>query len=123
MTLASYISLVFRTDFFGQHSYLGGVLLEGGSDTTSSFLQSLILALVAFPEVQVKAQEELDRVVGNDRAPSLEDISKLPYIQAVINEVGLQHIRYFCHVNGWLGLLESSLSSYRALGSPACFYH
>ncbi|KAK0204716.1 cytochrome P450 [Desarmillaria ectypa] len=42
--------------------YLGGVLIEGGSDTTSSFLQSLILALVAFPEAQRNSQEEMDRV-------------------------------------------------------------
>lgn len=67
--------------------YLGGVLLEGGSDTTSSFLQSLILALVTHPEVQKKAQEEIDRVVGNDRAPVLEDIEHLPYCQAIILEV------------------------------------
>jgi hypothetical protein len=36
--------------------YLGGVLLEGGSDTTSSFLQTLVLGLTAFPDVQKKAQ-------------------------------------------------------------------
>ncbi|KAG8966557.1 hypothetical protein FRC03_011695 [Tulasnella sp. 419] len=66
--------------------YLGGVLIEGGSDTTSSFLQSLILALVAFPEVQKKAQEEIDRVIGSDRAPVLSDIEHLPYIQAIIKE-------------------------------------
>jgi len=67
-------------------AYLGGVLIEGGSDTTSSFLQSLVLALVAFPEVQTKAQEELDRVVGDHRMPQLEDFGNLPYIQAVIQE-------------------------------------
>ncbi|KAG8912689.1 hypothetical protein FRC00_003985 [Tulasnella sp. 408] len=66
--------------------YLGGVLLEGGSDTTSSFLQSLILALVTHPEVQKKAQEEIDRVIGNDRAPVLGDIEHLPYCQAIILE-------------------------------------
>ncbi|KAK7031112.1 hypothetical protein VNI00_013717 [Paramarasmius palmivorus] len=66
--------------------YLGGVLLEGGSDTTSSFLQSLILAMVAFPEAQRKAQEELDRVVGPHRIPTLDDIEELPYVKAVIRE-------------------------------------
>ncbi|KAJ7621451.1 cytochrome P450 [Roridomyces roridus] len=53
--------------------YLGGVLIEGGSDTTSSFLQTLILALTAYPEAQKKAQEEIDRVVGSDRMPTLDD--------------------------------------------------
>jgi hypothetical protein len=36
--------------------YLGGVMIEGGSDTVSSWLQSLVLALAAFPEAQKKAQ-------------------------------------------------------------------
>ncbi|KAK0469876.1 cytochrome P450 [Desarmillaria tabescens] len=69
--------------------YLGGVLIEGGSDTTSSFLQSLILALVAFPEAQRKAQEEMNKVVGDQRLPTLDDFADLPYIQAIIKEVCL----------------------------------
>ncbi|KAK0492068.1 cytochrome P450 [Armillaria luteobubalina] len=66
--------------------YLGGALLEGGSETTSFFLHSLILALTAFPEVQRKAQEEMDRVLGDQRTPTLDDFASLPYIQAVIKE-------------------------------------
>ncbi|KIK69489.1 hypothetical protein GYMLUDRAFT_35558 [Collybiopsis luxurians FD-317 M1] len=66
--------------------YLGGVMIEGGSDTTSSFLQSLCLLLVAFPEAQRKAQEEVDRIVGDQRIPSLDDVARLPYIQAVVKE-------------------------------------
>ncbi|KAK0223130.1 cytochrome P450 [Armillaria fumosa] len=66
--------------------YLGGVLIEGGSDTTSSFLQSLILALVEFPEAQRKAQEEIHKIVGDQRLPALDDFTDLPYIQAVIKE-------------------------------------
>ncbi|CUA66986.1 O-methylsterigmatocystin oxidoreductase [Rhizoctonia solani] len=66
--------------------YLGGVLLEGGSDTTSSFLQTLVLGLTAFPDVQKKAQAEIDSVVGSDHAPTPEDFERLPYIQAIIKE-------------------------------------
>ena len=36
--------------------YLGGTMIEAGSDTTSSWLQSLVLAMAAFPEAQQKAQ-------------------------------------------------------------------
>lgn len=39
------------------------------------------------PEVQRKAQEELDRVVGIHRLPSLSDRSNLPYIGAVVTEL------------------------------------
>ncbi|KAJ7312979.1 cytochrome P450 [Mycena albidolilacea] len=66
--------------------YLGGVLIEGGSDTTSSYLQSLILALIAYPETQRKAQEEVDRVVGEHRMPTLNDLEEMPYIRAMILE-------------------------------------
>lgn len=39
------------------------------------------------PEVQKRAQEELDLVVGPDRLPSLEDRPNLPYVEAVVKEV------------------------------------
>uniref|UniRef100_A0A0W0G6J3 Putative cytochrome P450 n=1 Tax=Moniliophthora roreri TaxID=221103 RepID=A0A0W0G6J3_MONRR len=71
--------------------HLGGVLLEGASETTSSFLRYLILLLVAFPEVQRKAQEEIDRVIGRNRLPTAEDFKNLPYIQALIKETHRFH--------------------------------
>ncbi|KAI3619486.1 cytochrome p450 [Moniliophthora roreri] len=67
-------------------SYIGTVLLEGGTDTTYAFLQTLVLFLTAYPDVQRKAQEELDRIVGDQRAPALHDLEKTPYIQAIIKE-------------------------------------
>ncbi|KAJ7607153.1 cytochrome P450 [Roridomyces roridus] len=66
--------------------YLGGVLIEGGSDTTSSFLQTLVLALTAYPKAQKKAQEEIDLVVGSHRMPTLDDLDELRYIRALILE-------------------------------------
>jgi len=39
------------------------------------------------PEVQAKAQEELDRVVGPNRLPEFSDQPDLPYIHAVCKEV------------------------------------
>ncbi|KAJ7604491.1 cytochrome P450 [Roridomyces roridus] len=67
-------------------AYLGGTLIEGGSETTSSFLNSFILCMVAYPEALKKAQEEMDRVVGQDRVPNLSDLQNLPYVRAVILE-------------------------------------
>jgi cytochrome P450 len=58
-----------------------------GSHTTSSFIQFLCIVLAAFPEVHQKVQEEIDRVVGSERMPELDDFKNLPYLQAVINEV------------------------------------
>jgi cytochrome P450 len=38
------------------------------------------------PDVQEKAQAELDKVIGFDRMPEYEDKDNLPYINAIINE-------------------------------------
>lgn len=54
-----------------------------------------------YPEVQVRAQAELDAVVGVDRLPSFEDRDHLPYIQAVTLEALRWHsvvpTSRFCH--------------------------
>ncbi|ESK85919.1 cytochrome p450 [Moniliophthora roreri MCA 2997] len=42
--------------------YLGGILLEGGTETTASFLRCLVMALIVFPDAQRKAQAEIDGV-------------------------------------------------------------
>lgn len=39
------------------------------------------------PDVQRKAHEELDRVIGQDHWPTVEDEARLPYIRAIIKEV------------------------------------
>lgn len=67
---------------------LAGNLLGGGVDTTSSTMLSCILAMCYFPEVQKKAQEEIDAVVGGERAPNWDDIDsdRLPYITALVKE-------------------------------------
>lgn len=39
-------------------------------------------------EVQQKAQQEIDNVIGLDRMPVIDDIEMLPYVQAIINKVG-----------------------------------
>ena len=44
-----------------------------------------ILALVLHPEVQRRAQAEIDSVVGRERLPDFED--PLPYIEAVCREI------------------------------------
>ena len=50
-------------------------------------MQALFLAMALYPEVQKKAQAEIDAVVGPDRLPEFEDRPSLPYIDAVIKEL------------------------------------
>lgn len=47
--------------------------------------------MTLFPEVQSKAQEEVDRVLGPCRLPTVADRGNLPYIDAVVKEVFRWH--------------------------------
>lgn len=39
------------------------------------------------PDVQSRAQAEIDAVVGHDRLPDFSDKDKLPYLNAIISEL------------------------------------
>jgi cytochrome P450 len=66
--------------------YISGALLEAGSDTTAAILVGFVQAMVVFPEVQKKAHEEIDRVVGPDRLPTMEDERNMQYIRGCVKE-------------------------------------
>lgn len=63
----------------------------GGADTTVASLMTFFLAVIVFPEVQKKAQEELDRVIGSSRLPVSADREKLLYIEAIMKETHRWH--------------------------------
>ena len=64
------------------------VLMDAGAETSSSSLQTFIISLLQNPESQRKAQEEIDRVIGGDHMPILDDFERLPYVKALVREVG-----------------------------------
>ncbi|RYN46221.1 hypothetical protein AA0114_g8511 [Alternaria tenuissima] len=66
-------------------SNLAANLLGAGADTSSSTLVTAVLAMRAFPETLDHAWDELDRVVGRARSPTLDD--DLPYLRAFTKEV------------------------------------
>ncbi|KAG2032257.1 cytochrome P450 [Suillus americanus] len=59
----------------------------GGIDTTSSALQTFLLAMVLYPDVQARARAEIDQAVRHDKMPCLDDRASLPYIDAILREV------------------------------------
>ncbi|XP_067650537.1 cytochrome P450 1A1-like [Haliotis asinina] len=59
---------------------------NAGYETTAVVLTWLLGYMAMNPDIQVKVQQELDGVVGNDRLPSLQDQPYLPYTSAVIFE-------------------------------------
>ncbi len=58
---------------------------------TVATLWTFILAMTLYPEVQCKAQAEIDHVVGIERLPVFSDEEELPYVQAVLKEVFRWH--------------------------------
>jgi cytochrome P450 len=50
-------------------------------------IESFFLAMTVFPDVQRKAQEEIDRVLGPGQLPKVSDRQRLPFVSAVVKEV------------------------------------
>ncbi|KAH9164020.1 cytochrome P450 [Lactarius sanguifluus] len=69
-----------------EQAWLVGDMLSAGEETTSTTLHWWLLALLAHPEVQVRAHAELDEVVGYARLPTFADLPSLPYIRAMVKE-------------------------------------
>ncbi|KIJ28821.1 hypothetical protein M422DRAFT_189274 [Sphaerobolus stellatus SS14] len=67
------------------------VIFAGGSDTTVKTLTTFVLAMVLFPDVQKKVQEELDAALGGVRLPEFEDMTALPYTIAAYKEAMRWH--------------------------------
>jgi hypothetical protein len=65
---------------------VAGIVYLAGLDTTVSAVMSFFLAMVIYPDVQLRAQAELDSVVGRGRLPEFSDKKDLPYVNAVTSE-------------------------------------
>ncbi|KAJ1307183.1 hypothetical protein OPQ81_001299 [Rhizoctonia solani] len=61
-------------------------LFAGGTDTTVATLMMFFMAMLLYPEVQKKAQVELDAVIGSSRLPNFEDRAQLGYIERIVQE-------------------------------------
>ncbi|KAI3612829.1 cytochrome p450, partial [Moniliophthora roreri] len=70
-----------------ESAWLAAAMCIAAFETTETTLNWLVLAMITFPEVQRKAQEELDRVIGRARIPTLNDLDSLSYMRAVVKEV------------------------------------
>ncbi|KAI0768442.1 cytochrome P450 [Irpex lacteus] len=67
-------------------AFAAGMIFAAGYDTTWHSVTMFIACMLLHPEVQRKAQEELDRVVGRGRLPDFSDRESLPYLQCVMYE-------------------------------------
>ncbi|VDB83458.1 unnamed protein product [Peniophora sp. CBMAI 1063] len=83
-------TLIHDRDRYGlsthENVWLAASVYAAGSDTTRAALSWWSLAMLLHPEVQKRAQDELDSVVGRARVPTFADMPRLPYISAIIKE-------------------------------------
>jgi hypothetical protein len=57
-----------------------------GADTILASVLTFVLGMLHSPHVQKKAHDEIQRVVGSDRLPTLADRDALPYINSIVKE-------------------------------------
>ncbi|GFZ16979.1 cytochrome P450, family 78, subfamily A, polypeptide 10 [Actinidia rufa] len=57
-----------------------------GTDTVAILLEWIIARMVLHPDIQAKAQSEIDTAVGAAREVSNSDLPNLPYLQAIVKE-------------------------------------
>jgi cytochrome P450 len=67
-------------------SFIGGGLVEGGSETPACMVLTFIGAMTKWPSIQQKAHSEIDAVIGEDRTPTWADYARLPYVAAITKE-------------------------------------
>lgn len=60
-------------------------MLIAGHETTAAVLTWSLFELLRNPEIMKKAQEEIDRVIG-DRTPTLEDVQEMKYVRLIVAE-------------------------------------
>ncbi|KEP45794.1 O-methylsterigmatocystin oxidoreductase [Rhizoctonia solani 123E] len=67
---------------------LVGVSLFGAAaDTSHASLMSFVLSMVQHPQVQARAQAEIDRVTNSERLPNMADRESMPYVRCIVQEI------------------------------------
>jgi len=64
-----------------------GSMYLAGADTTYAILSTFFLAMATHPEVQKRAQAEIDSVLKAGALPTLADRANLPYIGCLLKEL------------------------------------
>ena len=68
--------------------------------------------MVLYPEAKKRAQEEIEAVIGNERLPTMDDKTSLPYTECLLKEI----YRYVSHTaNASLIISTSFITGYSLL--------
>lgn len=66
-------------------NYMGAVM-QAAAETSAISTKTNIMFLALHPEVQDKAQKEIDAVCGVERLPRFSDFKDMPYINCIVKE-------------------------------------
>lgn len=67
--------------------HVSASLFAGGTDTSYSLVLSFILHMTIHPDIQRRAQAEIDSVIGHERLPRMDDKDSLPFLDCIIQEL------------------------------------
>lgn len=79
-----------RLDPAAEEEYLkwaAMTLFAAASDTTVSASMSFVIAMLQYPEIQARAQAEIDEVTRGERLPKISDRDSMPYVGRIVQEV------------------------------------
>ncbi|KAJ0899515.1 putative cytochrome P450 [Helianthus annuus] len=62
-----------------------------GTDTVAILLEWILARMILHPDIQERAQSEIDSVVGSGRPVSDEDLPSMPYLHAIVKETLRMH--------------------------------
>ncbi|KAI6017134.1 cytochrome P450 [Pisolithus marmoratus] len=71
--------------------WTAGTMFAGGADSTVASNYAFFLAMTLYPEVQRKAQAEIDAITRSEPLPTFIDRESLPYVDALVKEVFRWH--------------------------------
>ncbi|KIY48566.1 cytochrome P450 [Fistulina hepatica ATCC 64428] len=74
-------------EYQGVMKGLGAQILLAAVDTTWTTLSLFVIMMLIHPDVQRKAQAEIDHILEGTRLPTFADRESLPYIDCIVQEV------------------------------------
>nr|XP_039264906.1 cytochrome P450 1B1-like [Styela clava] len=95
-------------------------IFGAGQDTLSSAFLFVLHYMVRFPDIQKRIRDEILKITGTDRLPTLADRPELPYMEAAFHEI-MRHSSFVAITIPHLTLSNTILCGYKVPKSTMVF--